>query len=403
MALIVCRQKVLPVGRMEVARRRAIEINPENAADERRVRRTPVGREGGPRRIAVVTARKWPKSGARLSVSFMDRPTRELRTRILLHMNAWGAGANVIFSETEAVGEVRIARLDRPVDMAGYRSYIGTEILEIDQEEPTLNLEGFTMRTPEREFVRVVRHEAGHTLGFEHEHMRSEIVSRIDRDKAIKDFDRTEGWTPQEVDEQVLTPLAKKSLMGTTETDPLSIMCYQLPASIMKDRKAVPGGKDINARDAAFAAAIYPKVTRTLAKPEAAPEMRIVRTPSAAEEVDTFHLIVMDDFRQVMAGRGAKAPASPAFAQVLASYGGARVTSIMRLRAGKGEASTHFGRIIATHENIKKYTNRTGGSLPDEGRLTQFGGQLFDTLFEGDVGGCTTRRAAGNSGGSTSC
>ncbi len=385
MALIVCRQKVLPVERMEVARRRAIEINPENAADERRVRRTPVGREGGPRRIAVVTARKWPKSGARLSVSFMDRPTRELRTRILLHMNAWGARANVIFSETEAVGEVRIARLDRPVDMAGYWSYIGTEILEIDPEEPTLNLEGFTMRTPEREFVRVVRHEAGHTLGFEHEHMRSEIVNRIDRAKAIKYFDRTEGWTPQEVDEQVLTPLAKKSLMGTTETDPLSIMCYQLPASIMKDRKAVPGGKDINARDAAFAASIYPKATRTLAKPEAAPEMRIVRTPSAAEEVDTFHLIVMDDFRQVMAGRGAKAPASPAFAQVLASYGGARVTSIMRLRAGKGEASTHFGRIIATHENIKKYTNRTGGSLPDEGRLTQFGGQLFDTLFEGDV------------------
>ncbi len=141
--------------------------------------------------------------------------------------------------------------------MAGYWSYIGTEILDIDAAEPTLNLEGFTMRTSEREFRRVVRHEAGHTLGFEHEHMRSDIVKRIDREKAIKYFDRSDGWTPQEVEEQVLTPLAKRSLMGTTESDPLSIMCYQLPASIMKDRKAVPGGTDINPRDAAFAATIY--------------------------------------------------------------------------------------------------------------------------------------------------
>jgi hypothetical protein len=386
MALIVCRQKTLPIARMEAARRRAIAINPDNAAGERRVRRTPVGRDGGPRRIAVLSARKWPKSGVRLSVSFMDRPTRELRSRILLHMNAWGTRANVLFAETEGTGQVRIARLDRPANVAGYWSYIGTEILEIADDEPTLNLEGFTMRTSDREFRRVVRHEAGHTLDFEHEHMRTDIVSRIDREKAIRYFDRTEGWTLQEVDEQVLTPLAKRSLMGTTESDPLSIMCYQLPASIMKDRKAVPGGEDINQRDAAFAATIYPQAARTPTEAEpAAPEMRIVRTPSPVEEVDTFHLIVMDDFRQVMNRRGLKEVPTPAFAQVLASYGGARVTSIMRLRAAKGEASTHFGRIIVTHQNIKNYTNRTGGSLPGDAGLVQFGDQLFDTLFQGDV------------------
>jgi hypothetical protein len=68
---------------------------------------------------------------------------------------------------------------------------------------PTLN-EGFTMKTSEAEFRRVVRHEAGHTLGFDHEHMRSEIVGRIDRARAIAYFDRFAGWTGEEVDE--LTP-----------------------------------------------------------------------------------------------------------------------------------------------------------------------------------------------------
>ena len=49
-----------------------------------------------------------------------------------------------------------------------------------------MNLQGFTMNTPEAEYRRVVRHEAGHTLGFLHEHMRRELVARIDPEKAYE-------------------------------------------------------------------------------------------------------------------------------------------------------------------------------------------------------------------------
>jgi hypothetical protein len=192
----------------------------------------------------------------------MDSPPRDLRKRILSHMNAWAKTANVLFSETRGVGQVRIARLDTPPDMAGYWSWIGTEILEIDEDEPTMNLEGFTMRVSDAEFRRVVRHEAGHTLGFEHEHMRSDLVKKIDRAKAIRFYDLDQGWTPDEVDEQVLTPLKSRSIMGTAESDPLSIMCYQIPGAITKDGKPIRGGKDINAKDFAFAASIYPKRVR---------------------------------------------------------------------------------------------------------------------------------------------
>jgi hypothetical protein len=89
-------------------------------------------------------------------VQFLDNPSRELRKRIVRHMNAWNTSANVLFSETNGTGQVRIARLDSPEEDAGYWSYIGTEILEIDENEPTLNLEGFTMRTTDAEFRRVV-------------------------------------------------------------------------------------------------------------------------------------------------------------------------------------------------------------------------------------------------------
>jgi hypothetical protein len=391
MSIIVCRPKSLPLEKLEAAKRRAIEINPENALESRTVERTPIGRRGGERRIAVVIARKWPAKGVRLTVSFLDNPKADLRSRILSHMNAWGADANVKFSETNGVGQVRIARLRTPVDMSGYWSYVGTEILEIEEDQPTMNLEGFTMRVSEAEFRRVVRHEAGHTLGFDHEHMRSEIVNGIDRKKAFAFFDKDQGWTPQEVEEQVLTPLAKKSIMGTKEADPLSIMCYQLPGSIMKNGKPVKGGIDINPRDFAFAKSIYPKPKRGESeRTEPAEEVSRIesRPPSFVTEAEvaneTFELVVMDEFRPELGDEEAR-KSMPRYAQVFASYCGARVTSVMRLRAEEGEDKTRFGQIISTHERIKAYTNGQRGTLPDDKEMVAFGTKLFDTLFQGDV------------------
>jgi len=113
--------------------------------------------------------------------------------------------------------------------------------------------------------------------------------------------------------------------------------------------------------------------------------------PSAAprpeEDFDTFHLVVMDEFRPEGREEERSAGASPEFAQVFASYAGARVTSSMRLRSRKGEpeTKTKFGRIIGAHERIKKYTNREEGTLPSDEEMVRFGSDLFETLFQGDV------------------
>jgi len=121
-----------------------------------------------------------------------------------------------------------------------------------------MNLESFTMKTADSEFHRVVRHETGHTLGFPHEHMRLELVKKIDEAKAIKFFGDTQGWSPDEVRAQVLTPIEQSSLLGT-KVDARSIMCYQIPGAITKDGKPILGGTDIDKKDYAFAASIYPK------------------------------------------------------------------------------------------------------------------------------------------------
>ena len=96
-------------------------------------------------------------------------------------------------------------------------------------------------------------------MGFPHEHMRRELVAKIDPEKAIKYFKDTQGWSREEVEQQVLTPIEESSLLGTAHADPKSIMCYQIPGIITKDGKPIIGGLDIDKSDYAFVGKIYPK------------------------------------------------------------------------------------------------------------------------------------------------
>ncbi len=209
-----------------------------------------------PEHIALLTSKYWGSKGVDLSVQFLDNPDAETRRMILdseIGANAWGKQANVRFRETSGQGQVR---LNRAAD--GYWSYLGTDILHVSG--PTMNLQGFTARTPVSEYRRVVKHEFGHTLGAPHEHMRRAIVQRIDANKAIDYFGRTQGWSRAMVIQQVLTPLEEGSLLGTVPAaDQVSIMCYQLPGSITVDGQPITGGNDIDPTDYAYMGGVYPK------------------------------------------------------------------------------------------------------------------------------------------------
>lgn len=252
----VCVPKRLPRAQWDEAADTAAAINPVNRAPVHRLMRVMPGFKPTRAHLSVLTTKYWGARGVRLTVGFLDSPPADLRKRILGHMNAWAKTANVAFVATRTDPQVRIARV--PDD--GHWSYLGTDVLLIPRREATMNLDGFTMSTPESEYKRVVRHETGHTLGFPHEHMRRELVALIDAAKAIAFFGRTQGWSPEEVRAQVLTPIGKRSLLGTPQADARSIMCYQIPGSITRSGKPILGGRDINARDYEFAGLIYPRV-----------------------------------------------------------------------------------------------------------------------------------------------
>ena len=256
---IVCTPKSLPPDKLVAAARKAVAINPANHPGAEQLMRAAAGGPPNIARLALVIGTRWHTNGVRLTVGFLDNPPADLRARIIQHMNAWAKTANVQFVESHSHPQVRIARASSPPEVAGYWSYVGTDILSIPASQPTMNLEAFTMNTPESEFHRVVRHETGHTLGFPHEHMRRELVAKIDPAKAIRYFRQTQGWSATETRQQVLTPIQDSSLLGTAHADPYSIMCYQIPGSITKDGRPIIGGKDIDKKDYVFAASIYPK------------------------------------------------------------------------------------------------------------------------------------------------
>jgi hypothetical protein len=252
---IVCSPRMLPRTLWVSAARKATVINPVNHPPVERLALVMPGFRPNAEHLAVMTTKYWHSGGVSLTVGFLDNPPADLQKRILLHMNAWNKTAKVRFVLTKTSPQVRIARAEGD----GYWSYLGTDILSIASGKPTMNLEAFTMDTPESEFHRVVRHETGHTMGFPHEHMRRELVNRIDPAKAIAFFAETQGWDETMVRNQVLTPIEDSSLIATDHADPNSIMCYQIPGTITKNGKPIIGGKDIDRSDYAFVAKIYPK------------------------------------------------------------------------------------------------------------------------------------------------
>lgn len=227
-------------------------------------------------RIAIMTSMYWGPEPRTLTVSFMDGPQEALKAKILGHMNAWNCG--IRFEPTNGVGMVRIARMPN----SGYWSYLGVSILQIPENEPTMNLERFTLDTPDSEFFRVVRHETGHTLGCPHEHTRRAIVELLDRNAVYRYFGRTQGWSRADIDHQILIPIDEVSLMGTP-ADVDSIMTYMFAAGLTLNRKGIPGGTDITDRDRAFVLTKYPVAITTTPTPTPVPTPTPTGTPGTVE------------------------------------------------------------------------------------------------------------------------
>jgi hypothetical protein len=219
-----------------------------------------------PLQIAVLTSKRWPASGVHLTVGFLESIDAGTRDRILTCANMWSKWANVGFAYTGNVNDadVRIA-----AGNDGYWSFLGTDIKMVNRGEATMNLQGYLRGLPDSEYVRVVTHEHGHTLGSPHSQARKWIIDRLDPEATIRYYMQTQGWPRQMVIEQVLTPIPESQLIGTdTEaSDEISIMCYPFPSQCVRDGREIPGGDHITDEDGMLMGKIYPRQDGTQPPP----------------------------------------------------------------------------------------------------------------------------------------
>ncbi len=102
-SIIACKTMLLTGSQAGNALRCSIEANPANTTEHTLL--APDGRRGVQSRLAFFVARRWTQSGAPLTVQFLDDPSVALLKRILLHINAWGEYANVLFYKTPSSSE----------------------------------------------------------------------------------------------------------------------------------------------------------------------------------------------------------------------------------------------------------------------------------------------------------
>ncbi|APR85477.1 Hypothetical protein A7982_10826 [Minicystis rosea] len=252
----ICVPKHPPPERWRDLAKQAQAIRPDNVPEGLDID-APEAFDASSGRLTLDLRLRWPKTGVSLTVGFLDDPEAELRRKILDRMNAWSKTANVAFTETTADVDHADVRIARKLN-DGHWSWLGIDIRN-HPGEPTMNLDGFTLETPDAELDRVVCHETGHTLGFPHEHLRQELIDLLDRDRTIAYYMRTQRWTRQDVVLQLFSPLEEGSILSTERPDPRSIMCYEIPGECTKSGEPILGGSVIDEADFEMVSRIYPK------------------------------------------------------------------------------------------------------------------------------------------------
>jgi hypothetical protein len=256
----ICRPVQLPTFEQRLrAGRLAERINPANKVHPAAVAdlaaqfntHIPIN----PEHTAVLNSAWWGSRGVQCTVGFLERVPADFQRHFLEHANAWAQYANVEFTSAPA-GTRPMLRVTVTGD--GYWSFLGPQILTIPDREPTMCLQDFHRGMPESEWVRVVRHEVGHTLGLIHEHALPEIIALLDREATIRKFMASQGWPRSMVIEQILTPPAPGTYRSRNPSQ-ISIMCYQFEADCTLNHRPIPGGRDITPDDGAFVGDLYPK------------------------------------------------------------------------------------------------------------------------------------------------
>ncbi len=186
-------------------------------------------------RLLIVTGNKWVNRTT-LHYYFFDDARwgagNDQKDIVRQGFQVWeDVGIGLTFKEVPSAHEAEIRIGFQQGD--GYWSYIGTYVLNIGQNERTMNFGYDLTRDPRG--VDVPVHEIGHTLGFPHSHQNPFSGIIWNRDAVIDYFSGPpNNWTVEDIEHNILDKLPATMVEGS-QWDPNSIMHYAFEAGLIEE------------------------------------------------------------------------------------------------------------------------------------------------------------------------
>jgi hypothetical protein len=229
-------------------------IIPDELKDE--ARKAQQTEQGATPELALQRLKKW-KPGRELEIYFLDGEP-QVQAKVAEVAKQWMKFANIKLK----FGNNRNAQIRISFKQRGYWSAIGTDALVTDyfpKNQPTMNFQGFNLKTPDSEYHRVVLHEFGHALGCIHEHQNPANAIKWNKDQVYRDLGGPpNNWDKATIDHNMFAKYAKEQT-NFTAFDPQSIMLYAFPKTWTLDGMTFPSNTELSATDRTYIGQQYPK------------------------------------------------------------------------------------------------------------------------------------------------
>ncbi|KAE9389628.1 zincin [Gymnopus androsaceus JB14] len=177
-----------------------------------------------------------------------------LQQKVKQYAVVWSKHANIQFQFVDS-GDTEI-RVGFTMGIGSW-SYVGTDNLNINKNEATMNFGWFDNQTPDEEFSRTIVHEFGHAIGCIHEHQQPNANIQWNKPLVYAIYRRTQGWSAPQVDSQVFNRY-DSSQVTSSLFDAQSIMEYPIPKEFTLNGFSAPSNDKLSSVDIAFIGTMYP-------------------------------------------------------------------------------------------------------------------------------------------------